>query len=290
MPSAAPRGAAADPDVPLCRAPGCAALAHHLNMQAQTGTRTAAAAPSASRPRPQRAAQPCRRQWSQPPPPQRLATAVRAQTEQKGEQKGDTDKRAGRSTYRPTTYTELVDDAVAAVAVAVEDGLNRLEVEFPAVSNVDGKWRRRRQAQLGPSLRFAWLEWHMRAPQPRSPRLWACDPPACAALPFLQLNPYMEGSVSAANSGLFAITRELGGFAGLATPLPSLAGTSSFAFQGTNAHALISPAADNGTSTVGILTPIWKRQYVNVVPPAHVQVCQCLAFSPSVLLNRVNCC
>ncbi|EFN59896.1 hypothetical protein CHLNCDRAFT_132917 [Chlorella variabilis] len=70
--------------------------------------------------------------------PDRLATAVRAQTEQKGEQKGDTDKRAGRSTYRPTTYTELVDDAVAAVAVAVEDGLNRLEVEFPAVSNVDG--------------------------------------------------------------------------------------------------------------------------------------------------------
>ena len=136
------------------------------------------------------------------------------------------------------------------------------------------------------------LEWLActRPPQPRSPRLWACDPPACAALPFLQLNPYMEGSVSAANSGLFAITRELGGFAGLATPLPSLAGTSSFAFQGTNAHALISPAADNGTSTVGILTPIWKRQYVNVVPPAHVQVCQCLAFSPSVLLNRVNCC
>lgn len=212
MPSAAPRGAAADPDVPLCRAPGCAALAHHLNMQAQTGTRTAAAAPSASRPRPQRAAQPCRRQWSQPPPPQRLATAVRAQTEQKGEQKGDTDKRAGRSTYRPTTYTELVDDAVAAVAVAVEDGLNRLEVEFPAVSNVDGKWRRRRQAQLGPSLRFAWLEWHMRActlwghipclaawiPAPRPPLLPATR--TGAAWP-------QQGSLGLAGGSLLQATR-----------------------------------------------------------------------------------
>jgi hypothetical protein len=64
---------------------------------------------------------------------------VRAQsTEQQGEV---VDKRAGRSTYRPASYTELVDDAVAAVAVAVSDGLTRLEVEFPAVSNVDGERR-----------------------------------------------------------------------------------------------------------------------------------------------------
>ncbi|PSC74905.1 LOW PSII ACCUMULATION chloroplastic [Micractinium conductrix] len=48
------------------------------------------------------------------------------------------DKRAGRATYRPSTYTELVQDAVTAVAAAVADGETRLEVEFPAVSNVDG--------------------------------------------------------------------------------------------------------------------------------------------------------
>ncbi len=90
----------------------------------------------AARPRAQQPkAQPCRPRSSQPHPLQRRATAARAQTEQKGE----TDKRAGRSTYRPTTYTELVEDAVVAVAAAVDDGLKRLEVEFPAVSNVDGK-------------------------------------------------------------------------------------------------------------------------------------------------------
>lgn len=50
------------------------------------------------------------------------------------------DKRAGRSTYRPSSYSELVQDAVAAVVAAMGDGLNRLEVEFPAVSNVDGAW------------------------------------------------------------------------------------------------------------------------------------------------------
>ena len=44
----------------------------------------------------------------------------------------------GRATYRPSSYSELVTDAVAAIATAVGDGLTRLEVEFPAVSNVDG--------------------------------------------------------------------------------------------------------------------------------------------------------
>jgi hypothetical protein len=72
---------------------------------------------------------------------QRRATEVRA--EQSTEQKGDIDKRAGRSTYRPSSYSELVEDAVEAVAAAMKDGHNRLEVEFPAVSNVDGGRRRR---------------------------------------------------------------------------------------------------------------------------------------------------
>lgn len=41
-------------------------------------------------------------------------------------------------TYRPSSYNEIVGEAVQAVAVALADGLDRLEVEFPAVSNVDG--------------------------------------------------------------------------------------------------------------------------------------------------------
>lgn len=49
------------------------------------------------------------------------------------------DRRAGRTTYRPKSYTELVGDAVEAIRLGLEDGLNRMEVEFPAVSNVDGE-------------------------------------------------------------------------------------------------------------------------------------------------------
>ena len=47
-------------------------------------------------------------------------------------------KRAGRATYRPSTFTELIDDAVGSIVYGIQDGLNRVEVEFPAVSDVDG--------------------------------------------------------------------------------------------------------------------------------------------------------
>ena len=45
----------------------------------------------------------------------------------------------GRPTYRPSTYTELVNDACQAIEAALEDGLTRMEVEFPAVSNIDSE-------------------------------------------------------------------------------------------------------------------------------------------------------
>jgi hypothetical protein len=49
------------------------------------------------------------------------------------------DKSAGRMTYKPQSYGEMVDDAVEAVAVAIGDGLKWLEVEFPALPTiVDG--------------------------------------------------------------------------------------------------------------------------------------------------------
>lgn len=46
-----------------------------------------------------------------------------------------------RALCRPNSYSELVNDAVDAVLAAVADGVNRLEVEFPAVSEVDGRWQ-----------------------------------------------------------------------------------------------------------------------------------------------------
>jgi hypothetical protein len=48
------------------------------------------------------------------------------------------DRRSGRTTYRPASFTELVGDAVQAVRTGLDDGLMRMEVEFPSVSNVDG--------------------------------------------------------------------------------------------------------------------------------------------------------
>lgn len=47
-------------------------------------------------------------------------------------------KAEGRSTYRPSSYTELIDDAVGSIVFGIQDKLNRMEVEFPSVSNVDG--------------------------------------------------------------------------------------------------------------------------------------------------------
>lgn len=41
--------------------------------------------------------------------------------------------RAGRATYAPETFDELVDDASAALLAALDDGLKRVEVEFPAL-------------------------------------------------------------------------------------------------------------------------------------------------------------
>lgn len=42
-------------------------------------------------------------------------------------------------TYRPQSYAELVEDASRAVLSALDDGINLMEVEFPAVPvNIDG--------------------------------------------------------------------------------------------------------------------------------------------------------
>lgn len=49
------------------------------------------------------------------------------------------ERRSGRSTYRPSSYTEIVKDATEAILTGLADGLTRMEVEFPAVSNVDGE-------------------------------------------------------------------------------------------------------------------------------------------------------
>lgn len=76
---------------------------------------------------------------------QRHAQPVRAQTQESEASASspaeDGNKRgAGRQTYRPASYSELVTDAVESVKAGLEDGKTRMEVEFPALSDVDGGW------------------------------------------------------------------------------------------------------------------------------------------------------
>lgn len=57
------------------------------------------------------------------------------------EEQGDVspaEKAAGRATYRPSTYSELITDAANSVIAALGDGHPRMEVEFPAISGGDG--------------------------------------------------------------------------------------------------------------------------------------------------------
>jgi hypothetical protein len=51
----------------------------------------------------------------------------------------DNKRGAGRMTYKPLSYGEMVDHAVDAVSNAINDGLKLLEVEFPALpTGIDG--------------------------------------------------------------------------------------------------------------------------------------------------------
>ena len=45
---------------------------------------------------------------------------------------------AGRDTYRPASFKILIDDAANSLLAALEDGYNRLEVDFP-VGPTDSK-------------------------------------------------------------------------------------------------------------------------------------------------------
>lgn len=48
-------------------------------------------------------------------------------------------KAVGRDRYRPSSYSELVADASKSVMAAINDGVDLMEVEFPAVpTNIDG--------------------------------------------------------------------------------------------------------------------------------------------------------
>lgn len=43
----------------------------------------------------------------------------------------------GRQTYKPSSFKELVNDAVSAMTVAMGEGMTRMEVEFPVLPGQD---------------------------------------------------------------------------------------------------------------------------------------------------------
>ena len=49
------------------------------------------------------------------------------------------EKEKGRQTYSPASYKELLVDAVESVEYALEDGVTRLEVDFPTLSSGDSE-------------------------------------------------------------------------------------------------------------------------------------------------------
>jgi NADPH:quinone reductase-like Zn-dependent oxidoreductase len=132
-------------------------------------------------------------------------------------------------------------------------------------------------ASLDPSVQLwpcAVLWCLLPSAQPSRPLQILCS---LLLLSCLQLSTYMEGSVGGTNHGLFSMSRQLAGLASsAAAEQAGVAGISSFAFQGTNAHALISPACHSASAAAaapaGPVMPAWQRQYVSVVPPAHTQL------------------
>lgn len=69
--------------------------------------------------------------------------------------------------------------------------------------------------------------------------------------------------------------RQLGGRSSSTVDRSTVTGISSFAFQGTNAHALLAPAAGSAGPdelAAPVTMPAWQRQYISVLPPAHTQL------------------
>jgi len=103
-----------------------------------------------------------------------------------------------------------------------------------------------------------------------------------------KLNPYMEGALAAPNARLFAMPRQAGGFAMAGAPTAGLMGVSSFAFQGTNAHALVAAAGDSDGAVVDTVAPAWRRGHVGVLPPAHPQLDSCAMPAGGIIMLKLK--
>ena len=97
-----------------------------------------------------------------------------------------------------------------------------------------------------------------------------------------KLNTYLEGSINLSKKGGYVISREQ-------APCPGdgAIGISSFAFQGTNAHALTSLTNGQQSTTRVGFTP-WKNIHISVLPLAHALVSEALPSGTTQVILSAN--
>jgi len=82
----------------------------------------------------------------------------------------------------------------------------------------------------------------------------------------MQLNPHLEATFSnkAAGRGLL-LPKQVAP----ALSAPSVTGISSFAFQGTNAHAILDQPSALPSAALYATNPVWQKRHISVLPPMH---------------------
>lgn len=89
------------------------------------------------------------------------------------------------------------------------------------------------------------------------------------------LNPLITGILAGSSGGVVALPRQ-GGALPQGRQSFASTGISSFAFQGTNAHAVLQASATAEAATPAVAALTWRQQRQWVLPPAHCLIKHCM--------------
>ncbi|KAF8067228.1 LPA3 [Scenedesmus sp. PABB004] len=167
---------------------------------------------------------------------------------------------AGRMTYRPASYSELVQDASRAVLAAIADGVALMEVEFPAVpTNIDA-YKGSSDLFIDSNIQYALLAGKLIAATGKKVHIVAPDLGEYARsfkmfkstldlMPGVSLGHLKEAKPADLLSGLQSL------FAGGA-PDPAAAGAAADVFIVANVTGVELPALEEYTLTVAAGKPV----------------------------------